>query len=165
MYTHVWPSVESLTNYVALLWAGVGKPCIMQWYDSVTKPSRLWKRVTHSDDSLWRQVPNVRNTAVLETAHHLSPSLDGRILSILSHTISQRRVLLSSSHLFRRLGPFLLGFPTKILHAFLFSPMCATCPVPFTLLDLITRDYLADATNHEARHDVLFPSPLLPYRS
>ena len=29
-YTNVWPSDESLTNYVALLWVQVGHPCL--WY-------------------------------------------------------------------------------------------------------------------------------------
>jgi hypothetical protein len=57
-----------------------------------------------------------------------------------SYPISLRSILKLSSHL--RLGftscLFPYVFPTKILYAFLISPMRATCPTPPILLDLIT---------------------------
>jgi hypothetical protein len=47
---------------------------------------------------------------------------------------------------------YLLSFVTWSLYAFLVSPMCATCSVHLTLLDLIT------LTNFETRHCAVFSS-------
>ena len=55
-------------------------------------------------------------------------------------TTSLRFILILPSHLCRGLpsGLFLSGFPTKILYAFHFSPMRATCSTNLILIDLIT---------------------------
>jgi hypothetical protein len=54
-------------------------------------------------------------------------------------TVIGKRILIVSTHLRLGLssGLFLCGFPINILYAFLFSPIGATCPVHFILLDLI----------------------------
>jgi hypothetical protein len=57
--------------------------------------------------------------------------------SIPPHPISQRSILILSSH--PRLGFFPSGFPTKIMYAVLFSHTRATSPANLTLLDLIIR--------------------------
>ena len=41
-------------------------------------------------------------------------------------------------------GIFLSGFPTKILHTSLLTPIRATCPIHFNLLDFITRTIMGE---------------------
>ena len=50
-------------------------------------------------------------------------------------------ILMLSSHLSQSLPSGLLptGLPTKSLYAFLYSPICITCPVDPSLPDLVTR--------------------------
>jgi len=52
------------------------------------------------------------------------------IQSIPSHLISSRSILVLSFHVCLPSDLFSSGFPTKILYAFLISPMCATFPTP-----------------------------------
>ena len=82
----------------------------------------------------------------LPSVRHLSPSWASPIQSIYPHPTSWRSILILSTHL--RLGlptgllPF--GFPTKTLYPPLSSPIHATCPAHFILLDFITRTILGE---------------------
>jgi len=74
-------------------------------------------------------------------ARHLSLSWARSIQSVPTHPTSWRSNLILSSHL--RLGVpsglFPSGFPTKLLHTPLPSPIRATCTAHLILLDLIIR--------------------------
>ena len=72
---------------------------------------------------------------------------------------SWRSIIILSSHLSLGLpsGLFPLGFPTKTLYTPLLSPIPATCPVHFIILDLITRIF-----GEEAPHYVVISILLLP---
>jgi hypothetical protein len=74
----------------------------------------------------------------LTIARHRSLSWASRIQSTLPKPISQRSILIPSSHLRLGLpsGLFPSGFPTKTLDTFLSSPMRATCPTHLIRLDL-----------------------------
>jgi len=94
---------------------------------------------------LVRKFPTFYGTRRLITAftsaHLLSLSWASSIHSIPPHPISWRSILILSSHLRLGLpsGPFPSGFPTKILHTPLLSPILATCPAHLILVDFITR--------------------------
>jgi hypothetical protein len=80
-----------------------------------------------------------RFTTVFTRALHWSLSWPRSIQSIPPHPISQRSILILSSHLRLGLpgGLFPFSFPTKILHAFLVSPFVLRALPHLILLDLI----------------------------
>jgi hypothetical protein len=76
------------------------------------------------------------------------------------HLVSLKSILTLSSHLRLGLpnGLFPFGFPTSILHAFIFTPIRGTCPFHLILPDLIILIILVRSTNYEAPHYVVFSS-------
>ena len=88
-----------------------------------------------------------RFIAALTSVRHLSLSWASPIQSTCPHPTSWRSILILSTHLRLGLpsGLFPSGFPTKTLYAPLSSPIRATCPAHFILLDFITRTVLSEA--------------------
>jgi hypothetical protein len=76
---------------------------------------------------------------VFTRALHWSLYWARSIQSIPPHSIPLRAILLLSAHLrlYPPSGLFPFGFPSNILHAFLFSPIQATCPSHLIILDLV----------------------------
>jgi hypothetical protein len=56
---------------------------------------------------------------------------------------------------------FSTGFLTRVLHAFLFCPTRATCPVDLILLDTVIRIMLARSKDYDVHPYEIFPSLLL----
>jgi hypothetical protein len=69
-------------------------------------------------------------STAITRANHWSISSARSIHSIPSHLFTHIR-----PHLPNGLFPY--GFPTNIPYAFLFSPICATCPAHGIILDLV----------------------------
>ena len=78
-------------------------------------------------------------TALTRTIH-VSSSWTRSIKSKLFHPTSLRSILILLSHLRLVIGSYLfsLGFPNKILYAFILSSVRATCTAHRILIDLIT---------------------------
>ena len=87
-----------------------------------------------------------RFITTLTSVRHLSLSCASPIQSIYPHPISWRSILMLSTHLRLGLpsGLFPSGFSTKTLYTPLSSPIRATCPTHFILLDFITRTILGE---------------------
>jgi hypothetical protein len=65
-------------------------------------------------------------------------------------------LLIVSSHLLLRLPSVPSGFPTKILYAFLISPMRASFPTHLILLDLSTLIVYGEEYHYAAFSDLCF---------
>jgi hypothetical protein len=81
-------------------------------------------------------------------------------------SVSFRRNVMPSSHI--HLGPISFGLPIKILHAFIFSPMRATCPTQLIHLNFISPTIFGKNYTSWAPHCAFFsniqlihPPPLL----
>ena len=91
------------------------------------------------------------------TALHMAPSWARWIQWTPSHPIYLRSILIISYHSRQGIpsGLFHSGIPTKILYAFLFSPIFVTCPANLIIIDLVTRVKCRD---HEAPHYAVLSS-------
>jgi len=87
-------------------------------------------RVTQPVKKIPTSYGTQRSVTVFTRSHHLPLSWATLIQSTPSHPISLRSILILFSHLHLELlsGLCPSGFLTKILYAFLMSPMHATCP-------------------------------------
>ena len=87
-----------------------------------------------------------RFITALTSVRHLSVSWASPIQSTYPHPTSWRSVLILSTHLRPCLPSGLLpsSFPSKTLYSPLSSPIRATCPAHFILLDFITRTILGE---------------------
>jgi hypothetical protein len=95
---------------------------------------------------------------------HSAFSILSQINSVHITPSSLRYILILSSRLRLRLlsGLFPSSYPTKILHAFLFSTMRATCPAHL-IIDLSI--LLAKSTSYEDSHYAIFSNILSLYLS
>jgi hypothetical protein len=106
----------------------------------INKPTNSWRRIL----LLKLTIPHlIKKFTVFYGTRNNLPLV--HILGILipsqaSQPISLRFTLILFSHLQTRLssGLFLSGFPIKILYAYIISPIRATLPTQFILLDLIS---------------------------
>jgi hypothetical protein len=106
-------------------------------------PSILWNPRFHY--RLHKSPPLVSILSQMNLIHTI-PSYRSKIHFNIAHHL---RLGLPS-------GLFFSGFPTNILYAFLFSPICATYPVHLILLDWSFWLYLIKSTSYEVPHYVIF---------
>jgi hypothetical protein len=76
---------------------------------------------------------------IFTIAHHYTLSIVRCIQSTPSHLVSLSSIFILFSHVHLDLpnGLFPSGFQTKILHAFLISPTCATCSTHLSVIQYI----------------------------
>ena len=138
-----------------------------------------------TDLQLVKKFPAFHGTRMFITAltsvRHLSLSCASPIQSINPHPTSWRCILILSTHLRLCLpsGLFPSGSPTKTLYTPFSSPIRATCPAHFILLDFIPRTILGEQHKFglqyiiiisqctvQNKHEVqwIFPSRLLNNR-
>ena len=132
-------------------WQQIGQICLRTYL--LTYLLTAWNRVLLERLTGFQPVKKFpafhgtrRSITAFTSARQLSLSWVSLMQYIPPHPTSWRFILMLSSHLRQGLPSALFpsGFPTKTLYTPLLSPIRATCPAHFILLDFISRTILGE---------------------